>query len=184
MVTKSSGIPSALLAADRSWHKTKSAMSGAMSAAQLSAKGEALKMIAPVAQIESRMLPMPYADSTFDAAFSLFCLMFFLDRKQGFAEIYRTLKPGGSIAITSWVPADQSPAMQTMFGALRAIKPDMPQPQCSVTTLENPERFKQEMEEAGFHNIEIHCVTKAFPAGSTAEFWDNMVKGSAPDSDD
>ena len=45
---------------------------------------------------------LPYADATFDAAFSLFGLMFFPDRQQGFAEIYRTLKPGGSIAITSY----------------------------------------------------------------------------------
>lgn len=123
---------------------------------------------------------LPYADATFDAAFSLFGLMFFPDRKRGFDEIYRTLKPGGSIAITSWAPVDQSPAMQTMFGALRAIKPDLPQPQRSVTTLENPERFKQEMEEAGFRNIEIRSVTKAFPVGTVPEFWENMVKGSAP----
>ena len=98
----------------------------------------------------------------------------------GYAEIYRSLKPGGSIAITSWAPVDQSPAMQTLFGALRAIKPDLPQPQRSVTTLENPERFMQEMQEAGFRNIEIRQVTKAFPTGSTGEFWDFMVKGSAP----
>ncbi len=123
---------------------------------------------------------LPYANETFDAAFSLFGLMFFPDRQRGFAEIHRTLKPGGSVAITSWAPVDQSPAMMTMFGALRAINPDLPQPQRSVTTLENPERFKQEMEEAGFRNVEIRKVTKAFPVGSTAEFWDNMVKGSAP----
>ncbi len=36
------------------------------------------------------------------------------------------------------------------------------------------------MAEAGFRNIEIRSVTKAFPTDSTAEFWDNMVKGSAP----
>ena len=84
-----------------------------------------------------------------------------------------TLKSGGSIAITSRAPVDQSPAMQTMFSALRAIKPDLPQPQRSVTTLESPERLKQEMEEAAFRNVEIR-------SGTTAEFWDNMVKGSAP----
>ncbi|OIR05490.1 hypothetical protein GALL_122330 [mine drainage metagenome] len=77
------------------------------------------------------------------------------------AKIYRTLKPGGSIAITSWAPVDQSPAMQTMFGAMRAIKPDLPQPQRSVTTLENSERFKQEKEEAGFRNVEIRSVTQS-----------------------
>lgn len=123
---------------------------------------------------------LPYADATFDAAFSLFSLMFFPDRARGFAEIHRTLKPGGSIAVTSWAPVDQSPAMQTMFGALRAIKPDLPQPQRSVTTLENPDVFEQEMQQAGFRSIEIRSVTKPYPVLSIPEFWEGMVKGSAP----
>jgi len=123
---------------------------------------------------------LPYADATFDAAFSLFGLMFFPDRKKGFAEIHRTLKPGGSIAITSWAPVDESPAMMTMFGALRAMKPELPQPQRSVTTLENPDVFKQEMEAAGFRNVEIRRITKAFPVTSIPEFWEFMVKGSTP----
>jgi hypothetical protein len=89
------------------------------------------------------------------------------------------LTPGGSIAITSWAFVDHSPAMQPRFGTLRAIKPDLPQPQRSVTTLESPERFKQEMAETGFRNIDIRSVTKAYPTCSTGEFWDNMVKDSA-----
>lgn len=123
---------------------------------------------------------LPYADDTFDAAFSLFGLMFFPDRRKGFAEIHRTLKPGGSIAVTSWAPVDQSPAMQTMFGALRIIKPDLPQPQRSISSLENPEVFLQEMQQAGFRNVEIRSITKPFPMPSIPEFWDSMVRGSAP----
>lgn len=123
---------------------------------------------------------LPYADNTFDAAFSLFGLMFFPDRSRGFAEIHRTLKPGGRIAVTSWAPVDQSPAMLTMFGALRAIKPDLPPPQRSIGTLEDPEVFRQELIDAGFRNADIRRITKAFPVGATAEFWDFMVKGSAP----
>ena len=123
---------------------------------------------------------LPYSDEMFDAAFSMFGLMFFPDRSHGFAEIHRTLKPGGSIAVTSWAPVDQSPAMQAMFGALRAIKPELPEPQRAVATLENPEVFKQELLDAGFRNIEIRCVTKSFPVASISEFWASMVKGSAP----
>ena len=123
---------------------------------------------------------LPYEDGTFDAAFSMFGLMFFPDRDKGFAEIYRTLKPGGTVAVTSWAPVDQSPAMQLMFGAIRTIKPDLPAPQRAIDTLENPERFRQEMEDAGFKNVAIRCVTKGFPVQSVAEFWTTMVKGSAP----
>ena len=67
-----------------------------------------------------------------------------------------------------------------MFGALRVIKPDLPEPQRVVATLENPDVFKQEMLDAGFSQVEIRCVTKAFPVPSIPELWASMVKGSAP----
>jgi len=123
---------------------------------------------------------LPYADGMFDAAFSMFGLMFFPDRRKGFAEIYRTLKPGGSIAVTSWAPIDQSPAMQTMFGALRVMKPELPEPQRSVASMENPQVFRQEMLDAGFKDVKIEGVSKGFPVESISAFWDAMVKGSAP----
>ena len=123
---------------------------------------------------------LPYADEMFDAAFSMFGLMFFPDRSKGFAEIYRTLKPGGTIAVTSWAPLDQSPAMQMMFGAIRAIKPEIPDPQKAIDTLENPDVFKQEMLDAGFREVKIQSVTKAFPVESVQVYWEGMVKGSAP----
>jgi len=123
---------------------------------------------------------LPYEDDTFDAAFSLFGLMFFPDRSRGFAEIHRTLKAGGTIAVTSWAPVDQSPAMQIMFGALRALNPDLPEPQRAIDTLENPALFEKEMLEAGFRDVTVRRVTGSFPVNSVPEFWENMVKGGAP----
>ena len=123
---------------------------------------------------------LPYTEQMFDAAFSMFGLMFFPDRRKGFAEIYRTLKPGGSIAVTSWAPVDQSPAMQVMFGALRVMKPELPEPQRAIGSLENPEVFMREMQDAGFREVKITKVTKAFPVETIPAFWEAMVKGSAP----
>jgi len=123
---------------------------------------------------------LPYADNSFDAAFSLFGLMFFPDRGRGFAEIHRTLKPGGTAAVTSWTPVDQSPAMQIMFGAVRAMKPELPAPQRAIDTLENPELFEREMRAAGFREVEVRPVTGAYPVAAIPEFWDFMLRGSAP----
>jgi len=106
--------------------------------------------------------------------------MFFPDRNKGFAEIHRTLKPGGRAIVTSWAPVDESPAMQLMFGAVRAIKPDLPEPKRSVGTLEDPEVFRAEMEQAGFRDVEITRVTRPYAVPSVTEFWEFMVKGSAP----
>jgi len=123
---------------------------------------------------------LPYADKMFDAAFSNFGLMFFPDRPKGFAEIFRVLKPGGTVAVMSWAPVDQSPAMQVMFGALRVMKPEIPEPQRAIGSLENPDVFRQEMQNAGFREIKIERVTKEFPVETIPVFWEAMVKGSAP----
>ncbi len=123
---------------------------------------------------------LPYDGDSFDAAFSMFGLMFFPDRNKGFSEIYRTLKPGGKVAVSSWAPVDQSPAMQMMFGALKIIKPELPEPKMVIESLENPEVFEQELKDAGFKDVQVQRVTKHFPVESVKEFWYAMVKGSAP----
>jgi len=123
---------------------------------------------------------LPYEDNSFDAAFSMFGLMFFPDRMRGYREIYRTLKPGGRTVISSWAPTTQSPIMLTMFGALKAINPDIPEPQTNIESLENPEYFKAELTEAGFKDVKVVPVSNGMYVDSVEQFWDDMVKGSAP----
>lgn len=123
---------------------------------------------------------LPYDDDSFDAAFSMFGLMFFPDRMQGYKEIYRTLKPGGKTIISSWAPTTQSPVMMAMFGALKAMNPELPEPQTDVESLENPEFFEAELIESGFKHVEVLPVSKGTQVDSVEEFWNGMVKGSAP----
>jgi ubiquinone/menaquinone biosynthesis C-methylase UbiE len=47
---------------------------------------------------------LPFANESFDAAFSMFGLIFFPDRAKGLSELVRVLRPGGNVALTSWVP--------------------------------------------------------------------------------
>ena len=56
---------------------------------------------------DGQALPLPNA--AFDAAFSMFGLIFFPDRLQGFRELLRVLRPGGRAVVSSWRPFDQVP---------------------------------------------------------------------------
>src|SRR6185436_8525892 len=47
---------------------------------------------------------LPFDGGTYDAAFSMFGLMFFPDRARGFAELRRCLKDGGVAVVSSWLP--------------------------------------------------------------------------------
>ena len=123
---------------------------------------------------------LPYADASFDFGFSMFGLMFFPDRLQGFRELRRVLKPGGKAVVSSWAPVSDSPMMQLMFGALKAANPAMPEPKANTFNLENPDVFKSEMEAAGFKNVEIKRCTQYVEATSLEHFWEFMTVGSAP----
>ena len=123
---------------------------------------------------------LPCEDNCYDAAFSMFGLMFFPDRMKGYQEIYRTLKPGGKSIISSWAPTTDSPMQMAMFGAVRAIKPDLPEPQADIESLENPDFFKEELTLSGFKDVDVLSVESGVKVDSIESFWVDMVKGSAP----
>jgi ubiquinone/menaquinone biosynthesis C-methylase UbiE len=123
---------------------------------------------------------LPFADQSFDAAFSMFGLMFFPDRARGFAELYRTLKPGGVAVVSSWAPVDQSPLMIHMFGALRAADPTRAAPVTNLLNLENPEVFVRELTQAGFRDVRVEPHTHAVEVQDPAIWWETLVRASAP----
>jgi ubiquinone/menaquinone biosynthesis C-methylase UbiE len=123
---------------------------------------------------------LEFQDNEFDFAFSMFGLMFFPDRLAGFREIYRTLKPGGRAAISSWAPVSDSPVMQLMFGSLRAAFPERPEPKTNMLSLENPDLFKEEMEKSGFRDVVVTPFNGEWLIGNAEKFLDSMVRGSAP----
>lgn len=64
---------------------------------------------------------LPFADETFDIAFSLHSIYFWPDPLAGLKELKRVLKPGGLLAITilpkdKWVPKVDQSVMTLYFG--------------------------------------------------------------------
>lgn len=123
---------------------------------------------------------LPFPDESFDAGFSMFGLMFFPDRKQGFRELHRVLKPGAKAVVSSWAPVADSPLMVLMFGALRAADPTRSPPQTNLLSLENPELFAQELTEAGFRDVEIRRSTHSLRVTDAETYWSRVTLGSAP----
>ncbi|MDH5633915.1 MAG: methyltransferase domain-containing protein [Gammaproteobacteria bacterium] len=124
---------------------------------------------------------LEFDDNRFDWAFSIFGLMFFPDRIQGFRELHRTLKPGGRAAVTSWAPVSESPLMQLMFSAIGTAFPakteSMPE---KILNLEDPDNFKNEMQQAGFSNVHVTSFDGKWQVTDAEEFLDSMIRGSAP----
>lgn len=121
---------------------------------------------------------LPFDDETFDAAFSMFGLIFFPDRGLGFSEMYRTLKPGGTAVISTWQPMDKIRIFGAVYEALGGAIPQMPQN--GPAPLTSPDEIRSEMESAGFSDIEVIPTSHAIEVPDIATMWSGMRKTFAP----
>jgi len=120
-------------------------------------------------------------DGEFDAAFSIFGLIFFPDRAAGFREMRRALGPGGRAVVAGWCGPERVATAQVVLHALATALPDLPLPPAPppVVSLADAERFAEEMRAAGFEDVRIETVTHDFVAPSSALGWDRLA-GAAP----
>lgn len=120
---------------------------------------------------------LDYTDGQFDAAFSMFGLMFFPDRAKGFSEIYRVLKPNGKAAISGWAPIEKSTLMSVLSDAFKFAYPEAPSPRKNSMSLEDPVLFEKEMKAAAFKDVVIHEVKNSVSAIPPKPFWEIMSSG-------
>lgn len=126
---------------------------------------------------DAQALPLP--DAAFDAAFSMFGVIFFPDRNKGLRELHRVLRPGGKLAISSWRPFVHVPPIKAAFEILVELMPELPFGK-SKAPLGEAEEVRAELEGAGFGSVRVELVKHADTAESPAAFWRSMERSTAP----
>jgi SAM-dependent methyltransferase len=122
---------------------------------------------------------LPFADASFNGAFSMFGLMFFPDRLLGFRELLRVLVPGGVAVLSSWASEDGDTWRNLIWGAVREHLPNLPLGG-SAPPLGRVDDCREEMTAAGFESVEVHEVIHTLPAMTTRQGWAWMVRATAP----
>lgn len=122
---------------------------------------------------------LPYPTSSFEAAFSMFGLMFFPDRHAGFSELHRVLRPGGRAVVASWTPMDSVPAVGAFMEAMREALPNLPFG-AGKAPLGTPDEMREEMERAGFAQVRVEQTAFAEHHPSPSSLWKSFARGGAP----
>lgn len=122
---------------------------------------------------------LPLAADRFDAAFSMFGLIFFPDRARGFSELLRVLRPGGRAVVASWRPFSTVPPIEATFEILRELMPELPFGK-SKAPLGEPAEFRAELEQAGFREVAIHVVSHSQHVPNATVLWASMERSTAP----
>lgn len=123
---------------------------------------------------------LPFSDDTFDAAFSMFGLMFFPDRDAGFRELRRVLKRGSRAVVSSWAPISEAPLLAALFDSLNTLLPGLAFGGKAPPPLSDAVGFKDEMSAAGFSDVQVHTVKHRLDVPSVQKFWESQEKASAP----
>ena len=122
---------------------------------------------------------LPYPDRRFDAAYSMFGLIFFPDRAAGLRELARVLRPGGRALVSSWPPSERVPVFKALFAALQAELPESKFGD-APTALGTEAEMRAELGAAGLSAIEVHEHVVVPGTATPGEFWGSFGKGGAP----
>jgi ubiquinone/menaquinone biosynthesis C-methylase UbiE len=129
--------------------------------------------------MDGQALAVP--DASFERAFSVLGLIFFPDRKRGFAELARVLVPGGKAAVVAWSKPERMTVLGAFQNALWRALPDLALPPRPPPWLPLTERevFKREMLDGGFAHVRTHTVSHVlvFDHPRTAFEW---LTGATP----
>jgi len=106
--------------------------SGSVTAVDLSAEllalaqaKAAMRGLRNVEFVQGDMRHLTFPDGAFDAVVCVFGIFFVEDMESQIAELWRMVRPGGRLAITTWGPRIFSPPYEFWLEEVRAVRPDL-----------------------------------------------------------
>ncbi|MBB4351808.1 class I SAM-dependent methyltransferase [Aliirhizobium cellulosilyticum] len=123
---------------------------------------------------------LPFDDGSFDVAVCQFGVMFFPDKLQGYREVRRVLKPGGSYLFSVWDRVSANAFVTTVSDALAKRFPADP-PRFMERTPHgyfDTDAIIDTLHEAGFSEVKVETADKISRAESAASAAAGYCQGS------
>src|SRR3954462_3512306 len=123
------------------------------------------------------MTVLGYPDASFDAVVSVFSIFFVSDMVSQVRELWRVLRPGGKLAITTWGPRMFEPGSQAFWLAVKESRPDLVATVSPWERITRPDALRQLLSESGIESAEVTPEDGQQPL-QCAEDWWTVVLGS------
>lgn len=123
------------------------------------------------------MLDLGLPDKDFDAVICVFGIFFVPDMETAVRELWRRVRPGGRLAITTWGPRFFEPVNTAFWEAVRAVNPALYKGFNPWDRVCEPDALRALLESAGAKHTVVAAEGGAQPLDTPADWWP-MVKGS------
>ena len=120
---------------------------------------------AAVRQMDAEHLDFP--DASFDCVLCGFALSYITDIQRALGEIQRVLKPGSTLALSTWGEGSE---LATLYRALE-VEFNIVQPDLESHHLGTVEALNRLLESSGFSNVKITAETVKVIFDNKQEYW-------------
>lgn len=96
-----------------------------------------------------------YQDGYFDAVVSVFSIFFVPDIARQARELWRMVRPGGVLAITTWGQRMLQPGTAAWWDAVKEVRPDLVNTVSPWDRITEPPALRELLREAGIVDVEI-----------------------------
>jgi SAM-dependent methyltransferase len=108
---------------------------------------------------------------TFDAVSCVFGIFFLPDMPTGVRGLWRLVRPGGQLAITTWGPRFAEPGSTAFWDAVRCERPDLYKSFSPWDAITDPLALTAMMREGGAPAGEVVAEAGVQPLTSVDDFW-------------
>jgi SAM-dependent methyltransferase len=123
------------------------------------------------------LLELGLVDESFDAVVCVFGIFFVPDLPVGVARLWRLVRPGGALAITTWGPRIFEPAVSAFWAALGAERPDLVQGYQPWNRITDPESLRACLAAGGAPGAVVDAEPGQHAIATAADWW-TIVMGS------
>jgi ubiquinone/menaquinone biosynthesis C-methylase UbiE len=123
------------------------------------------------------MLDLRIRDASFDAVVCVFGIFFVPDMPAAVRALWRLVRPGGRLAVTTWGPRFLEPATTAFWSAVREVRPELFRGFNPWDRICDPPSLRALLAEGGVDRAEVVAEAASHPIPSPAAWW-SAVEGT------